>query len=147
VSGFDRIVEEKIREAMQAGKFDELAGKGKPLNLNENPYEPDGWGMAFRLIRQNGFSLPWIEAGIEIEKERLLAHRLLRHACQESGSEDCRIAQALFASRIEKLNHEIVQYNLRVPAEVFQRNLLDLEKEQAGALNEQLPPPAVDSRL
>lgn len=146
MSGFDRIVEEKIREAMQAGKFDELTGKGKPLNLEENPYEPDGWGMAFRLIRQNGFSLPWIEAGMEIEKERLLAHRLLRHACQERGSEDCRMAQALFAGRIEKLNREIVQYNLRVPAEIFQRNLLDLEKELAGALNEQIKPPAIESR-
>ena len=135
MSGFDQIVEEKIREAMEAGKFEKLAGKGKPLNLEENPYEPDGWGMAFRLIRQNGFSLPWIEVGMEIENERLLAHRLLHSACRESGSEDCHNAHALFASRIETLNREIAQYNLRVPAEVFQRTLLDLENERAAALN------------
>ena len=145
MSGFDRIVEEKIREAMEAGKFEGLAGKGKPLYLEENPYELDGWGMAFRLIRQNGFSLPWIEVGMEIENERLLAHRLLRSACRERGAEDYRISQALFANRIETLNREIAQYNLRVPAQAFQRSLLDLEKEMAAALIELSRPEAEDS--
>jgi len=146
VSGFDRIVEEKIHKAMQAGKFEGLAGKGKPLNLEENPYEPDGWGMAFRLIRQNGFSLPWIEVGMEIENERLLAHRLLRSACREPRSENCRIAHALFASRIDTLNREIAHYNLRVPAQAFQRSLLDLEKERAAALMDLSHPDAEESQ-
>ncbi|HWQ04336.1 MAG TPA: DnaJ family domain-containing protein [Longilinea sp.] len=146
MSSFDRIVEEKIQAALQAGKFDQLSGKGKPLNLEENPYEPDGWGMAFRLIRQNGFSLPWIEVGMTIENERLLAHQLLRSACRESGSEDCRIAHELFASRIESLNREIAQYNLRVPAAVFQRSRLDLETERAAALSEMSRPAADESR-
>ncbi len=136
MSGFDRIAEEKIRQAMQAGKFDQLAGKGKPLNLQENPYEPEGWGTAFRLLRQNGYSLPWIEVGMEIEHERIQAQRYLRNACQDSDDEVKRRAHELFASRIETLNREIVQYNLRVPAMVFQRRLLDLETERAAALKE-----------
>ncbi len=146
MSGFDRIAEEKIRQAMQAGKFDQLSGKGKPLNLQENPYEPEGWGTAFRLLRQNGYSLPWIEVGMEIEHERLQAHRTLRNACQDSDEEVKRRAYELFASRIETLNRDILRYNLRVPAIVFERRMLDLETERGAALNERLNSPAAQSQ-
>ncbi len=42
MSNFDRIVEEKIRAAMEAGAFNNLPGKGKPLNLEENPHRVGG---------------------------------------------------------------------------------------------------------
>jgi DnaJ family protein C protein 28 len=147
VSGFDRIAEEKIRQAMAAGEFDQLSGKGKPLNLQENPYEPEGWGTAFRLIQQNGFSLPWIEAGLEIERERLQAHRLLRCACRESDPATSNQAHERFAHRIERLNQEIKQYNLHVPALVFQRHMLDLDTERAAALSDRLCPPGAESQV
>lgn len=145
MSGLDQIAEEKIRKAMEAGQFDRLQGKGKPLNLSENPFEPEGWGMAFRLIRQNGFSLPWIEAGMEIERARLQAQHLLRCAWHEPEPEGRCQADELFARRIETLNREIIQYNLRVPAAVFQRHTLDLETERATALSDRLAPPAAES--
>ena len=31
---FEKLVEEKIREAMAEGEFDNLPGKGKPINLD-----------------------------------------------------------------------------------------------------------------
>lgn len=33
------IAERKIREAMAEGAFDNLKGKGHPLDLEENPFE------------------------------------------------------------------------------------------------------------
>lgn len=145
VSGLGQIAEEKIRKAMEDGQFDRLRGQGKPLKLQENPFEPEGWRMAFHLIRQNGFSLPWIEVGMEIERERLAAHRLLRCACQELEPEARRQAEYHFAQQIEALNREINQYNLRVPAAVFQRGTLDLETERAAALCDRLSPPPAES--
>jgi len=59
--------EEQIRRAMEEGQFDNLPGKGKPLNLDENPYEDPEWRMAHHILHNSGFSLPWIETRREIE--------------------------------------------------------------------------------
>lgn len=147
VSGLDQIAEEKIRKAMDAGEFDQLPGKGKPLQLEENPFEPAGWGVAFHLLKKNGFTLPWIEEGMEIERKRLLARRDLCKACQAADEGEVSPAEELFASRIQALNREILQYNLRVPGMVFQRGPLDLEKERAAALGEVFSPRAAESQL
>lgn len=146
MSGLDQIAEAKIQKAMDAGEFDRLAGKGKPLHLEDNPFEAEGWGAAFRLIRQNGYSLPWIEAGMEIEHERLLAHRLLRTAYRGSNPEARLKADEQFAERIAALNQAILNYNLRVPALVFQRHTLDLDQERAAALSNSLDSAAAESQ-
>lgn len=144
---FDRISEEKIRRAMEAGEFDRLPGKGKPLKLDENPYEPEGMGAAFRMLKNNNFTLPWIEEGMEIERQRLLAHRALHDACAlQASPEDTRQAHVQFAQRIESLNREIIHYNLRVPGPAFQRIMLNLEAERAAALSSQLMTGSPESR-
>lgn len=51
---WEDIAERKIREAMAEGAFDNLAGMGRPLNLDENPYEDPSLRMAHRLLRNNG---------------------------------------------------------------------------------------------
>ena len=61
-------IEEHIRQAMQAGKFDDLPGKGKPLSLDENPLADPEWQLAFHMLKDAGFSLPWIESLKEIER-------------------------------------------------------------------------------
>ena len=54
-------IDEIIRQAMQEGKFDDLPGKGKPLNLEEHPHQDPEWRVAHHLLKSGGFSLPWIE--------------------------------------------------------------------------------------
>lgn len=136
MSDFGRIAEEKIRKAMEAGDFDRLAGKGKPLRLEENPFEPEGMGAVYRLLKHNDYALPWMEEGLEIERKRLQAHRALRVAClEENKPELVRQAQETFSRQIESLNHEIIHYNLRVPGAAFQRTFLNVETERATALS------------
>jgi len=136
MSDFGRIAEEKIRKAMEAGEFDRLAGKGKPLRLEENPFEPEGMGSVYRLLKQNDYALPWMEEGLEIERKRLLAHRVLRGASLvESAPELVNQAQEEFSRQIESLNREIIHYNLRVPGALFQRRLLNVEAERTTALS------------
>lgn len=138
MSEFGRIAEEKIRKAMEAGEFDQLPGKGKPLNLEENPFAPEGMETVYRLLKDNDCTLPWIEEGMEIERKRLLAHRILRSACKAANSrEPTREALELFSRQIESLNREIIHYNLRVPSAAFQRNPLNLEAERSAALSKQ----------
>src|ERR1041384_973169 len=69
-----RIIEEKLREAFAEGAFDNLPGKGQPLKLEaENPFEDPTQRMGYRVLRNNGFTLPWIQEQKEIaeESERL----------------------------------------------------------------------------
>lgn len=129
MSIFDRIAEEKIRAAIAAGEFDRLAGQGRPLRLDQNPHEPEGWGTAFRLLKNNGFTLPWLEENVEIERDRRAAHRDLYLV----GAEDAEAGRR-FEDQIAGLNRRIIGYNLRVPATAFQRTLLDPQTERALAL-------------
>lgn len=37
------VAENRIRTAMEEGKFDNLAGTGRPLSDIDEPYDPDWW--------------------------------------------------------------------------------------------------------
>lgn len=126
MSDFGKFSEEKIREAIESGEFSNLAGEGKPLKWEENPFEPAGWGMAFRVLKNNGFTLPWIEDGLEIDQERANAHRELAQAGASQPE-----ARDRFAARVQAINKLILGYNLRVPSPVFQRRLLSYKTELA----------------
>ncbi len=79
-------IEEQIREAIAAGKFSNLRGKGKPLPLEEDPYEDPDWRLAYHLLHENGYSLPWIETRREIEAELDACRQALRKAWQRRVS-------------------------------------------------------------
>jgi len=61
--------EEQIQIAIQEGKFSNLAGEGKPLQLEEDGLVDPDWRLAYHLLRANGYSLPWIEERREIDAE------------------------------------------------------------------------------
>ncbi len=97
------IAERKIREAIQEGAFDQLEGRGKPLDLSENPFEDPSDRLAYRLLKNNGFAPEWIEEAKEIEAER----RRLRAPGSDSNSD--------FQSRVAALNRRIALFNLKAP--------------------------------
>ena len=57
LSYFHRVVEERIREAQKAGAFDNLPGKGKPLELEDLSWVPEDLRMAYHVLR-NAHVLP-----------------------------------------------------------------------------------------
>lgn len=99
------IAERKIREAMEEGVFEHLDGTGKPLDLEENPFEDPSLRMAHRLLRNNGFAPAWIEEGKEIDGE---LERLRKSGPNMPEGERSRI--------IVDLNRRILSYNLQAPA-------------------------------
>ena len=52
---FERLVEEKIREAIEAGKFDGLAGCGKPIDLKPYFDTPEDLRLAYSVLKSSGF--------------------------------------------------------------------------------------------
>ena len=134
-------IEEHIRRAMEQGKFDDLPGTGKPLNLDENPLENPDWRLAHHLLRSGGFTLPWIETYREIEKEldnacqslaRTWAWRQSSQSGEETADEiefEWQLAVKRFRQQITALNERISSYNMGVPAERFQKPILNADRE------------------
>jgi hypothetical protein len=54
---FHRIVEERILEAQKAGAFDNLPGKGKPLELEDQSWVPEDLRVAYHVLK-NAHVLP-----------------------------------------------------------------------------------------
>ena len=105
------IAERKIREGMEEGAFDRLDGSGRPLDLQENPFEDASDRMAHRLLRNNGFAPAWIEEAKEIEAE---SRRLRSQAGIENDD---------FQSRVAALNRRIFAFNLKAPARSLHKQL------------------------
>jgi hypothetical protein len=48
---FSRVAENRIREAMAEGEFDNLPGAGQPLDLEDYFATPEDLRMAYRILR------------------------------------------------------------------------------------------------
>ena len=61
----EKIAEERIREAMRRGEFDDLPGKGEPLSLEDDSHLPPDIRMAYKILK-NADCLP---QEVELRKE------------------------------------------------------------------------------
>lgn len=74
ISGFEKIVEERIRKAQERGEFEGLDGTGRPLDLADDSHIPEDLRLAFKVLKNAECLPPEIELRKEIEKtEDLLA--------------------------------------------------------------------------
>ena len=62
----ESAIEQKIREAMERGEFDDLAGKGKPLDLDAYFNTPEDLRMAYSILKSNDFVPEEVEIFREI---------------------------------------------------------------------------------
>jgi len=137
---WESLIDQRIREAMEQGEFDDLPGKGKPVDTSENPFEDPELRLAHRVLRNAGFAPSWIEERKDIEAELEIARNQLAKAWMilkrargsehESGA-GVRWEQALnsFTKQVGELNARIITWNLKVPARGFQRRLINREAE------------------
>jgi len=51
----DKVLEEQIQRAMSEGKFDNLKGAGKPLNLDDYFATPEDIRVGYTLLKNNDF--------------------------------------------------------------------------------------------
>jgi hypothetical protein len=64
------IAERRIQEAIERGEFDDLPGKGNPLELGENDRTvPAELRMAYRMLKNAGLLPPEVELHKEILRQ------------------------------------------------------------------------------
>jgi len=127
VDKWESIAERKIQEAMEAGVFDNLPHRGKPIALDKNPFEdPSDW-MAHHLLRVNGFAPAWIEEAREIDESAARLRELLSERSARAIGE--------FREHGRELNRHILAYNLKCPSPQLHKLPLDLDAEIQAALN------------
>ena len=137
---WESLVDQKIREAMEQGEFDNLAGKGEPIDLSENPFEDPDWRTAHRMLRNAGFAPAWIEErkdiDAELEAARIQLSRVWTVLQNAQGTQHERGARARwekalssFQQQVGELNRRISAWNLKAPAPGFQRKRIDAERE------------------
>ena len=73
LTGFEKIIEERIQQSIKKGEFDNLPGAGKPLNLEDFSNVPEELRMAYKILK-NADCLP---PEIELKKEIVQAEMLL----------------------------------------------------------------------
>ena len=71
----EKFVDEQIRRAIEAGEFDDLPGKGKPIDLRAYFETPEDLRMAYSILKSNNFVPEEVEMLKDIEalKKRLEA--------------------------------------------------------------------------
>lgn len=131
-SSRETLIERQIRQAIEAGKFDNLPHQGKPLPNDENPYAGE-WGLAFHVLRNAGFAPPWIEADKEVRALLTRRDAILARAASEPAPSE--IARRRDRSALERLvieiNASIARLNAEAPTIRQHRQPLALDAELA----------------
>ena len=147
------IVEQRIQEAREEGKFDNLKGVGKPLQIDENIWAGDK-AMAYHLLKSNDVAPQELERGHEIDQEieraealvRALRHRrdtlLSRRHIFASDRRAYNIlretTERRYAEALRSINSKILSLNIIAPPALHRRRL-DVEQRLA-AFREEFPP-------
>lgn len=154
MSWFELIADRKIRDAQEEGKFDNLPGRGRPLQLEIDSRVPPEQRAAYRLMKEANLLPDWIELDKQIRRrQERIAARVEEYARRRepdlarAGRDrehvvrlDARRDDFLIhtARELRDLNRGIDRLNLIVPAVSRQRLRLNLA-EQVTRLEEQFP--------
>ncbi len=78
---FDKLVEQKIREAQAAGEFDRLEGAGRPVNLEAYFATPEELRAGFAVLKNAGVAPEEVQLLQEVDALK----RQLEHCREESA--------------------------------------------------------------
>jgi len=119
-----------IEDAIKRGDFDNLPGKGKPLNFDPNELN-DPLGFAGKVRKNANISTPWEELQREIEALTARAERDIKtthewrvRALQRPAADvkaiEAHWSRALetFRTRAQEINSKILTFNLHLPPQV-----------------------------
>ena len=128
ITGFEKIVEERIRKAQEKGVFNNLHGAGQPLNLAQDSHIPEDLRLAYKILK-NADCLP---PEIEIKKE---IHRTEELLAQMPDT-------AARYTTLKKLNYLIMKLNMTRQGNVQ----FDLPQQYISGVTERLASKAEQKR-
>lgn len=129
------LVGRRIEEAIRNGAFDNLRGKGKPLNLQRNPFVPEEWEMAYSIMEANNIAPEWIGDRAEVLR-RIDAFRLkVREAVTGYQAQQAAAVDALargqtaqqWVEQIKQLETQLVALNRQIELVNFKQPTIHLE--------------------
>lgn len=95
---FEKLAEERIREAMEQGVFKDIPGSGEPLALEDDRHIPEDLRLAYKILK-NADCLP---PELQLRKEIQTAEELLE------GIQDTREKY----KQMKKVNFLILKLNM-----------------------------------
>ncbi|KAK1406446.1 hypothetical protein QVD17_41744 [Tagetes erecta] len=134
------VVEQRIWHSMEEGHFENLPGKGKPLNLSTNPHADPAEDTLYRILSRNKCAPEWVELNKGIRSDVAEWRLVLKKAWAHKESGDItkwnEYSDSLKA-QLRSINNKVFRYNLIVP---FGRQMFGLKWEKEVArLNEVAP--------
>ncbi|MCH6267364.1 DUF1992 domain-containing protein [Neobacillus citreus] len=94
---FHIVSEDRIKKAYKDGEFDNLPGYGKPLKLEDLSGIPEELRMAYKIMKNAGFS----EEENHLRKEMMTIEDLIKK-CDDSGKKE---------DLQKKLNEKLLRFN------------------------------------
>ena len=140
---WDNLIEDIIGEGVNRGVFENLKGKGKPLDLSKNFFAKEQ-ELAHSLLKENEVAPAWIMQRNDIlaQQAKLRAEMARKWAGHERAFQVAADSEARgrltiswddacleWLAQIEKLNQEIRNYNLKRPSDRLELFQVKLEKE------------------
>ena len=137
-----RIVDHLLGEIIGNGDISHLPGAGKPLRLNDDPHSPSDQRAAQKIMQDNNVSPEWIETGKAIsQNEKQLVAEVGERAeryykefnAVSTGVQGANLRTrwsrytANFRERVKRHNREALLYNLKAPAGIPHKPILNAD--------------------
>jgi hypothetical protein len=121
LSYWESAIDRQIREAQERGDFDNLPGRGRPLD--HSSWGQGEWALAHHVLKQAGETLPWISLGREIEQTEDRLAAMLRAVPGLSATERSR-ARDRYLSEAAALDQLLLEYSFMIPIGRLERGRL-----------------------
>lgn len=149
MSGDDRwqsLIDRELQKMLE--NTEDLPGQGKPLKLDSDASAPDDMRMAYKIMKDNDVVPGWIALGKALEKDKARLQQRIQRAVQQYHTQmskadndplrdrinaQWQAQQRELQATVDDYNNKILTYNLKIPAGINQRHLLDLQREIQGA--------------
>ena len=99
---FDRIVEAFIKDAMERGEFDNLLGRGKPIDLTEYFDTPEEVRLANSLLKNAGMTSREVDLLKEIAELKQVLVALIDEKKKQEIAKQIQQKQVEFSLMIER---------------------------------------------
>lgn len=99
---FDKLVESIIKEAQERGEFDNLPGKGKPIDLTAYFDTPEDVRMAYSILKNAGMNSREVDLLREIDELKQVHAAMLDERKKREISREIEKKQIEFSLIMER---------------------------------------------